>query len=268
MATPRDKVLQACKVFLVPLARFLVKNGIGFREFSEISKAAFVDVVSRDYGIRGRQTNISRVAVLTGLTRKEVGRIRKDLAEESQRTTVPFGRPEKILDLWFSDGNYLDDSRLPLSIPIDGKAPSFQALVRQVGGDIPPGAMMKELLRAGSLVEDNGRLRVVSRNFIPEMTDPDAVLYAGEAIADLIKTVNHNLFRDEASAPLLERRAYVDNLDPTYVGQFNEVATQGAEQLLEGLNTWITERQSSVAGENKRGRRVGIGIYLFRNDAE
>ena len=61
---------------LRPIARLLLRGGIGYREFSEISKTAFVQVATKDYGLRGRPTNISRVAVMTGLTRKEVRRIR------------------------------------------------------------------------------------------------------------------------------------------------------------------------------------------------
>ncbi|MDH3905625.1 MAG: DUF6502 family protein, partial [Gammaproteobacteria bacterium] len=66
------QILGAFLVVLKPIARILLRFGIGFREFSEIAKTAFVDVASSDFGLRGRPTNISRVAVMTGLTRKEV----------------------------------------------------------------------------------------------------------------------------------------------------------------------------------------------------
>ena len=75
--TAQREILQALLVALRPLARALLRAGIGYREFEEISKTAFVDVSTRDYGLRGRPTNISRVAVMTGLTRKEVRRIRE-----------------------------------------------------------------------------------------------------------------------------------------------------------------------------------------------
>ena len=61
------QILSAFLVALRPIAKILLRFGIGFREFAEISKTAFVDVASREYGLRGRPTNISRVAVMTGL---------------------------------------------------------------------------------------------------------------------------------------------------------------------------------------------------------
>jgi hypothetical protein len=66
----KNIVLSALLKALRPLARILMQSGIGYREFSEISKSAFVDVATTDYGLRGRPTNISRVAVMTGLTSK------------------------------------------------------------------------------------------------------------------------------------------------------------------------------------------------------
>jgi hypothetical protein len=61
----QQQVLGAFLIVLRPIARIFLRFGIGFREFAEISKAAFVDVASTDFGIRGRPTNISRVAVMT-----------------------------------------------------------------------------------------------------------------------------------------------------------------------------------------------------------
>ena len=44
------KILDAFLIALKPIARIFLRFGIGFREFSEIAKIAFVDVASTDYG--------------------------------------------------------------------------------------------------------------------------------------------------------------------------------------------------------------------------
>jgi hypothetical protein len=58
--TSKNNVLTGLLKALRPIARFLMKSGIGYREFAEISKSAFVDVATSDYGLRGRPTNIPR----------------------------------------------------------------------------------------------------------------------------------------------------------------------------------------------------------------
>ena len=57
------QILGAVLLVIRPIARALLRAGIGYREFAEICKTAFVDVAGKDYGLRGRPTNISRVAV-------------------------------------------------------------------------------------------------------------------------------------------------------------------------------------------------------------
>ena len=98
--TPNSVLLSALLRALKPISRLLMKAGIGYREFAEISKCAFVDVATKDYGLRGRPTNISRVAVMTGLTRKEVKRIRDKISEGLDATTLRVIPPAEILAKW------------------------------------------------------------------------------------------------------------------------------------------------------------------------
>jgi hypothetical protein len=59
----------------LPVVRFLLKHGVIWDEFGEMPKAAYVTVARDDHGIQGRPTNNSRVAMLTGLSRREVAGI-------------------------------------------------------------------------------------------------------------------------------------------------------------------------------------------------
>ena len=109
--TMQRQILNALLVALRPLARALLRAGIGYREFAEISKSAFVDIATRDYGLRGRPTNISRVAVMTGLTRKEVRRLR-DKSEAGEETATVRSTPmSTILHRWFIEDEFLDGLR-------------------------------------------------------------------------------------------------------------------------------------------------------------
>ena len=61
-----------------------MKCGMTWKEFSAISKSVFVETATDEYGIRGRPTNISRVSVLTGISRKEIKRRRHRRKRVSQ----------------------------------------------------------------------------------------------------------------------------------------------------------------------------------------
>jgi hypothetical protein len=61
---------------LSPLIRILLRNGVPFGAFADLAKWAYVDVAFREFGIKGRKQSASRVSILTGLSRKEVSRLR------------------------------------------------------------------------------------------------------------------------------------------------------------------------------------------------
>jgi hypothetical protein len=142
------------KIFLAllkPLARLFLRYGRGYREYSELAKAAFVSVAAEDYGVHGRPTNVSRIAAMTGLTRKEISRIRKRI-ENSEAAVTERGTPlQEVLDAWQSTDEFLFCDGKPGVLPLHGGPGSFQSLVKQFAGDIPEGAMRKELQRIGAV---------------------------------------------------------------------------------------------------------------------
>jgi hypothetical protein len=67
----------------------VMKCGIMWREFSELSKSVFVHVATDEFSIRGRPTNVSRASLLTGISRKEVKRQHELLAVHVSVFSVP-----------------------------------------------------------------------------------------------------------------------------------------------------------------------------------
>ena len=102
----KQQVLNAFLLVLRPITRILLRYGIGYREFVEVAKTAYVDVASSDYGLRGRPTNISRVAVMTGLTRKEVKRLRDKLESGDTAISVKTTPLVDVLHHWYAQPEY------------------------------------------------------------------------------------------------------------------------------------------------------------------
>lgn len=270
MSNPvQSAVLSACQEFMKPIARFLLKYGIGYREFSEICKAAFVEVASSDFGIRGRKTNMSRVAVMTGLSRKDVRKVRDAIETRHLSTVTRSRRPELVLSIWHSDPRFLDVANQPMPIRFDGSEPNFRDLVALVGGDIPPKAMLHELIRAGSVIEEGDKLRAVSRSYVPEPGDPASILVAGDAIRDLVSTTQYNLVSANPDLRFFERRVYSERLPTSQRSRFRKLAEERGELLLRDLNAWMSERESArsvkAATETPASStpRIGVGVYFF-----
>ena len=106
-------VLTACRLWLRPVARWLLRSGITWKEFAELSRDAFVDTAFEEFGIRGRPTNVSRVALLTGLSRRDVRRVRergrRPLRHMRPRTTL--NHASRVLSGWHLDPEFLERRR-------------------------------------------------------------------------------------------------------------------------------------------------------------
>ena len=275
MGELKQTALGACQYFMRPIARLLLRMGIGYKEFAEAAKVAFVDVASSDYGLRGRQTNISRVAVMTGLTRKEVRKLRNLIAgqEISEAFKSRLGPCSVVTHFWHHDPDYQDHAGNPRSLSIEGEFPSFATLVRKYGGDIPSGAMLKELLRTGvAEMDGEDHLRAKTEFVIPRGVDADKFVSVSYSLSNLAYTLAHNVTVENAGNPLFERFLWTDRLDPERQIEFEKIASSKAKDLLRSLDKWVSERELPEPNPNaelvsERTKNVGLGIYLFDNDS-
>jgi len=237
-----------------------------YREFSEISKLAFVQVASDEYGIRGRKTNMSRVAVMTGLTRKEVRRVRDRLEERDWNLDPQLSRPGVVLSHWYTDPEFLDKNGRPkpLQLAEGPRRASFTGLVRRYGGDIPPGAMLKELARAGCVRQDSkGYWNVVKRQFSPGGTDTFLVQRFGECIHDLAATMSYNMALSKDQERRFEFRAWNDSVDPRRLGAVRKLISERGRTYLETVDDALGDIEVSASGARQDGVRCGVHVFYF-----
>lgn len=264
----KTAALKACRHFMLPIARFLLRNGVGFREFSEISKLAFVQVSSDEYGIRGRKTNMSRVAVMTGLNRKEIRKIRDRLENEDWELDPGLSKPAWVLAEWFTSPKYLGPKGLPKRLPFDASDDrvSFSGLVSEVGGDIPPGAMLKELIRAGCVKEvRSGAWRAIKREYSPGGVDLFQVQRFGECLHDLAHTIAFNMEQSKKDNRLFEFRAWSDGLDTGSTEKLRKIVAHQGKIYLESVDDWLNAHALRNDPGTKEGAklRCGVGVYYF-----
>ena len=211
MAEPIHRpILNACRTWLRPIARWLLKSGVTWEDFAELSRAEFVAVASEEFGLRGRPTNVSRVALLTGMTRREVRRYREAPRVVSPVAADELNHASRVLAGWHLDPDFIDERGRPRELPAAGEEASFAALVRRYAGDIPSTALVKELVKSGSIERTaTGGYRVLRRYYMPRPMDGQAVERAGSVLADLVSTVEHNLAQSSMrrAGPLRGARA-------------------------------------------------------------
>ena len=264
----QQQIICAFLVVLKPVARIMLRYGIGFREFSEIAKTAFVEVASSDYGLRGRPTNISRVAVMTGLTRKEVRRLRDKINDGHQNVVVRHTPMWDILHYWHADSEFLDSAGRPAKLPFSGDKRSFSSLVRRFGGDIPPGAMRTELKRVGAIkVDDGGDLEVLKRYFRPKGDHESLVSLLIHSVYPTIAALSHNTDPNRDGYTWPQRVAFTKAVRKSDVPRLKRIAGDRIVAFTESIDdlfmAYETLNESDIKEEDKT--TLAVGVFYFED---
>jgi len=265
----RQGLISAYRKIMAPLVRILLKNGVSYGEFSEVLKNIFVEVAERDMGMPGRKPSQARIAILTGLTRKEVAKQkgtleRGDLAEQSN-----LNRVTRVLEAWHTDPEYTGAYGIPVELTfetIDDKL-SFTTLVKKHSGDMAPRAMLDELLRINAAeVLSSGHIRVLMRAYIPQSLHPDALERLGTVGRNFVTTYEFNMEHNAAGATRFERVVYADNgLPIELMPAFDRLTRVKGQQLLVELDNWLSAQEPNEKPGHTTSQRVntGVGIYHF-----
>ena len=124
--------LQAAVVRLLkPLIRILLRNGIPYGVFEELARWTYVDVAFQESSLPGRKLTDSRISIVTGLSRKEVSRLKSIAAPEDNEAGPRFSRVARIIGGWLRDPRFLGMYGQPANLPLESSADSFAELDRQ-----------------------------------------------------------------------------------------------------------------------------------------
>lgn len=251
--------------------RLALRHGVTSSEFAELTKEAYVQVARNDHGIDGRPTNNARVAMLTGLSRREVARIRDRLLEGGLLVEDKQGnRISQVLTGWHVDSEFTDADGQPKVLPATGPTGSFSSLLKRYAGDLPHGAIRKEMQQR-TLIEEqaDGSYRVLKRDYIYSDLDPEMIARMGVALHDHAATLEHNLNEQRLSAPRFEAIADNAAIRPSTYKAFCRLVQERGLSFLEEMDGWLSDNEIETSTDSKaRSVRLGVGVYLIYDESE
>ena len=260
----KDHLRRALSLMLKPLVRLLIAQGVTHAEFSETAKEVYVEIALRHFETEGK-VNKSRVAILTGLTRKEVKNV-VDRALTTAYKEKTHSRPARVLTGWFSDPAYQGPYGIPLELPYEASdegEPSFVALVKNYSGDMAPRQMLNQLLEAGSVFEIDGRYKAVSRIFLHKKLSPSVVDRLGSVGYRFFSTAAKNIDADREGGEktLFDRMVFADDgCTDEVISQFSDYLSTRGQSFLEELDVWFSTRKDM----NKPGvPKKETGVYML-----
>ena len=268
MISPENALSAAVLRILRALVRILLRYGMPFDGFVELTKRVYIDVAQKDFSMQGRKQSISRISTLTGIYRREVSRIMALPEIDDTEVIARHNRAARVIGGWLQDSDYTDDKGDARDLKLDGDKPSFSHLVRKYSGDIPVRAILDELERVGALEKTpEGIIHLLSRAYVPKHGEADMIAILGTDTTDFISTIDHNLQHADDDNHLQLKVVY-DNLPEEAIKEFKVMASKRGRDLLEEFNAWLAERDRDSNPDNEgTGRvRAGFGVYYFEDE--
>ncbi len=263
----RERFSSAVRRLLRPVVRQLITLGLTYPRLDAIIRNLYLEVAEREFALPHKKQTDSRLALLTGLSRKEVVRLRRHARPASRAVEVEDTIVTRVIGRWMGGPPYSETSGQPHPLPYDSGAsdhPSFTRLVRDRGIDVPPRSVLDELLRAG-IVELRGdeRLHLIRQANIPGGDLEGKLTLLASDPGELFSTILHNV--QDAAQPWLQRKVVYDNIGSDALLGLREQARQLGEDFVRSGNLLLgaNDRHRNPGAPGGERSRVVLAVHYF-----
>jgi len=257
-----DYLQKAVTRVLSPLVRLLLRHGVSHAEFSNWAKQTYVDVAETDFGIDDKAPTVSRIAIVTGINRKEVKRIR-ELPSDVDTGVAKHNRAVRVVTGWLQDQAFQTSRGKPKALVYGDAEDSFNQLVKRHGGDVPARAMLDELERVGTVKNENGKVTLQHKGYVPHESESALLDIFATSATDLLTTLDYNLSTSDQRR--MQMSVAYDNVTEEGLQAFRELSATEAMKLLreldKSLSSYDREANPNVDGTGRY--RTGLGVYLI-----
>ena len=260
---------RAVEVLLEPIARMLVRQGIGGNSAVEIIKRAYVAATVNVLKERKHPITAARLKIFTGFPEREVERLRSQLESATPVEPSTFDQVTKLLTTWHLDDRYsLQFGGTPRELKIAGARDeyTFASLAKECAPTLNPTELLKELVALGAvqLSEDTKRVRPVARAYLPEPLSHAATERLGRVVRNFTETLDWNFQTQDPENRRVDRHVSADfAISPEAEDQFRLMARKEGQALLESLDSWLQQQEPAV----ENGRRVGVVVFQYAENA-
>ncbi len=258
-----DAFLRVLSGLLRPLVRAMIARGLTAPVIYSLLKRVFVEVAEESFRLDDKPLTDSRVAMLTGVHRKDIRTIRAQedgAPAEARRKSALLAT---VIGQWMSHPDYVDEAGAPIALPrtADNDA-SFDTLVRGLSKDVRPRTVLDELMHAGLIDARADMLHLRAEAVVGTATASDKEVFFGANVGDHLAAATENLLAD--SPAFFERSVFYNQMTPEAVDQIEATARTQSQTLLETLNRQSSALHRADANTGGPRQRYRLGIYFYR----
>ncbi|NND92512.1 MAG: hypothetical protein HKN42_16755 [Granulosicoccus sp.] len=245
--------------------RLLLRHGVSHAEFVNWAKQSYVAEAYEHFGIDGKAPTVSRIAIVTGINRKEVKRMR-ELHSDVDADPGKHNRAMRVVTGWLQDQEFQSATGRPRALSYGDAQDGFNQLVKRYGGDVPARAMLDELVRVGTVRHDDGKVTLQQEGYVPHQSEAALLDLFAISATDLLTTLEFNLHT--SGERRLQMSVAYDDVTTDGRDQFRALSAAEGLKLLKSLDKALSvhDRDANPGIRGVGHHRVGLGLYWIEDE--
>jgi len=259
--TEQQALLAAMGHLLKPFAKLGLAKGVPIQAIEELVRHAYVDAAKQACAGDNPERLTSRISTMTGLTRREVGRIQQTATPELPVTRTA---ATDLLTYWTTHTGYLDKKKKPLEIPRQGPAPSFEALAASVTKDVHARSLLAEMIRLNLVTHRKATdtVELLEDIFVPNGDWAQMVGFLGVNVGDHLEAAVTNVLGDGHQH--FEQALFADELSVESLTQAKTLISTQWRHLITTLGPELQAlMDADQAAHRPQDQAVRIGLYAL-----
>lgn len=267
----KDQFAASIRRMLRPVVRQLVAYGVTYPALDQMIRELYVETAERDFALPHKRLTDSRAALMTGLNRKEIARLRnrptEDAPVEVEDTAVT-----RVIGRWMGGPPFSDSRGRPRALPYEDnrkRTATFARLVKERGIDVPVRSVLDELIRTGvAEVDDSGIVHLTQEANVPAGDLEGKLTLLASDPGELFTTIVHNVENPEK--PWLQRKVVYDNIGSDALESLRESSRSTGEEFIRRANVLLssTDRDRTPDAPGGKRSRVVLGVYYYEETEE
>lgn len=218
-----------------------------------------IELAAEEINLKGDKVTISRLSVMTGLHRRDVMRIYRDLEPKES----PLSLTARVIGQWTQDKDFLTKGGKPRVLGFRGEESEFSQLVQRVSKDVNAATLIFELERQGAIQTTARGLKLlhVAENSLENLEASYRVM--SQDALDLMEAVSENLETTDSQELNLHVRTEYDNVAVDRLPEIKQwLLVEGSKfhaKVRKYLSKFDYDINPTLSGP--RGGKVVIGSF-------
>lgn len=257
-STQGHSAIESLAELLKPALRLCLKKSISLREIINCVKYVLVELATEELESQNSDPNTSRIALLTGVHRKDVQHIK--LNGRPKEGGLPL--IQRLLARWEQDSNFLTKAGTPRTLTCEGPHSEFWELVRSVSKEMNPASILSDLEHRGAVRRTSQGVRLVYEFEEMRRSPRDGFRIATQDARDVMDAAFENI-TSSTEVPHLHLRTEYDNISQADLPRIRAWLVLEGSRFHRKVRTFLAKFDRDLHPDPKKpgGATVVLGAF-------